>query len=264
LATGVVAWNRDRAKAEALGVPVAASPREAAATADVVVLSLADDAALEAVYHGADGLVAGLAGGTVVVETSTVDPQTVRTLGRAVANAGAFLLDAPISGSVPVAERGQLTSMVGGDAAALDRVRPVLTAFAAQMFHLGGLGAGAAMKLVVNCVIGTVTGALAEGLVLAEKAGIDRVAAYDVFAASVISSPYLLYKRAAFEHPDDTPVAFTLDLAAKDGELILALADRVGARLDFFMAGKELLDQARGAGYRPRDVAILAEYLRRL
>ena len=119
---GVVAWNRDLAKAKVLGVPVAATPREAAATADVVVLSLADDAALEAVYHGADGLVAGLAVESVVVETSTVDPQTVRTLGRAVADAGAFLLDAPVSGSVPVVERGQVTLMVGGDAGALDRV----------------------------------------------------------------------------------------------------------------------------------------------
>jgi len=111
----VIAWNRDGAKADALGVSVAASARDAVANADVVVVSLADDAALEAVYRGGDGLVAGLGPDTVVVDTSTVDPETVRGLGRLVAGAGAVLLDAPVSGSVPVVERGQLTVMVGGD-----------------------------------------------------------------------------------------------------------------------------------------------------
>jgi 3-hydroxyisobutyrate dehydrogenase/2-hydroxy-3-oxopropionate reductase len=258
----VLAWNRDRAKADVLGVPVADSPRVAAAGAAVVLLSLADDAALNAVYHGADGLIAGLTPDTVVVETSTVDPQTVRDLGPFVERAGAVLLDAPVSGSVPVAERGQLTVMVGGEPDALERVRPVLAAFAAEIFHLGSLGAGSTVKLVVNAVVGTVNGALAEGLVLAEKSGLDRSRVYDVLASSVIASPFVQYKRPVFEQPDDAPVAFSLDLVAKDSRLIQALAARVGARLDLLTAGSALVDEARAAGYGPRDMATVAEYLR--
>src|SRR5207248_1331230 len=112
--------------ATVLGVDVASTPQEAAAGAEVVVVSLADDPAVESVYHG--GLVAGLGEGAVVLETSTVHPDTVRALAPLVAGRGATLLDTPVSGSVSVVERGELTVMAGGDAGALDRVRPVLGA----------------------------------------------------------------------------------------------------------------------------------------
>jgi 3-hydroxyisobutyrate dehydrogenase-like beta-hydroxyacid dehydrogenase len=259
----VTVWNRSPDRAAALGVPVAGSAREAVATADVVLVSLADDAALDAVYHGDDGLAAGLAPDTVVLETSTVDPDTVRGLGPLVAKTGAVLLDAPVSGSVPVVERGQLTLMVGGDPDALDRARPVLEPIATQVFHLGPLGAGATMKLVVNSVVSQLNTALSEGLVLAEKAGLDRAATYGVFAASAVAAPFVQYKRASFEHPDSTPIGFTLDLVAKDQGLIADLADRVGARMDGFRAGRSVVADAIAAGFGERDMALLAEYLRR-
>ena len=259
----VVAYNRSRARAEKLGVAVADTPREAVAGVDAIVVSLADDAAVGSVYGAADGLVAGLSEGAVVLETSTVHPDTVRALAPLVTRRGATLLDTPVSGSVSVVERGELTVMAGGDAAALERVRPVLDAFAARVFHLGALGNGAVMKLVVNSVVHALNQALSEALVLAEKAGLPREAAYEVLAASAVVATFVQYKRAAFEHPDDTPVAFMLDLVAKDLALIDDLAGGVGARMDQLAANRAVVAAAIEAGYGTRDLSAIAEYLRR-
>ena len=106
--------------------------------------------------------------------------------------------------------------MVGGDTAAMERARPVLDALAPKVFHVGELGSGATIKLAVNALVHALNVGLAEGLVLAEKAGVDRGAAYDVFAAGAAAAPFVLYKRAAFEQPDETPAAFALELVAKD------------------------------------------------
>lgn len=258
----VVAYNRTRSRASEVAARVVDTPREAAASADVVLVSLADDAALEAVYHGPDGLAAGVRPGAVVVETSTVRPDTIRALAPIVEAAGATLLDAPVSGSVPVVERGELTFMVGGEAAALDRVRPVLDVLSARVFHMGAQGSGATMKLVVNSVIGALNQALSEALVLAEKAGLARETVYDVFATSAVAAPFVHYKRSAFEHPEDTPVAFRLDLLAKDGALIAELAGRVGARMDQLAATREVIHEALKAGYGDRDLSAVADFLR--
>ncbi len=258
----VVAYNRNRARARRLGVDVAGTARDAVAGTEVVLVSLADDAAVESVYHGGDGLVAGLEPGTVVLETSTIRPATVQALAPAVAGRGATLLDTPVSGSVLVVERGELTVMAGGDADALGRARPVLDAFAARVFHLGALGHGAAMKLVVNSVIHALNQAVSEALVLAERAGLDRHATYDVLAASAVAAPFVLYKRTAFEYPDDTPVAFMLDLVAKDLALIGELAAEVGAPTDQLVANRAVVDAAVKAGYGARDISAVAQFLR--
>lgn len=258
----VVAYNRTRSRASAVADRVVDTPREAAASADIVLVSLADDAALESAYTGPDGLAAGLRPGAVVVETSTVRPDTIRALAPLVEAAGATLLDAPVSGSVPVVERGELTFMVGGDPAALDRVRPVLDVLSARVFHMGGQGSGATMKLVVNSVICGLNHALSEALVLAEKAGLARETVYDVFATSAVAAPFVQYKRSAFEHPEDTPVAFRLDLLAKDGALIAELAGRVGARMDQLAATREVIHEALKAGYGERDLSAVADFLR--
>ncbi len=160
-----------------------------------------------------------------------------------------------MSGSTATAESGQLTLMVGGAAADLERARPALEPLAKAIFHLGPLGTGAAMKLAVNTVIFGLNGALSEGLVLAELAGIDRSAAYDVFAASAIGAPYVGYKRAAFIDPDATPVAFSLDLARKDLGLITDLADSLGVPVPQAVANLALM--RRGIVGRPRRQRLL-------
>jgi 3-hydroxyisobutyrate dehydrogenase-like beta-hydroxyacid dehydrogenase len=154
---------------------------------------------------------------------------------------------------VGLAESGKLTIMVGGAAADLERARPVLDALAATVFHMGPLGSGAAMKLAVNIVIFGLNQAVAESIRLAEEAGIDRAAAYDVLAVSAVGAPYLGYKRAAFLEPDTTPVAFSLDLAAKDLRLIADLAAAVGVELPQAGTNLAAIESAAASGGGDRD-----------
>jgi 3-hydroxyisobutyrate dehydrogenase-like beta-hydroxyacid dehydrogenase len=262
----VVVQNRSPERATALATEIGAesvtTPAEAAAAADVTITMLADDAAVRSVFDGPDGLVAGAHSGAILVDMSTVLPDTIRSVAEAVRATGAGILDAPVSGSVGLAETGGLTLMVGGDAADLERARPALESLAKVIFHLGPLGAGAVMKLAVNTVIFGLNGALAEGLVLAEAAGIGRSLAYDVLAASAAGAPFVGYKRAAFLEPEDTPVAFALELAAKDLRLISAMADSVGQPLPQTGTNIELIRSAAAGGRADRDLATVAGELR--
>jgi 3-hydroxyisobutyrate dehydrogenase/2-hydroxy-3-oxopropionate reductase len=186
----------------------------------------------------------------------------VRALRPLVEERGASLLDAPVSGSVPLVERGELTVMVGGDAAALEQARPVLDVLAAKVIHVGELGAGATVKLVVNAVLHGLNLAISEGLVLAEQAGVARTAAYEVLASSAVAAPFVHYKRAAFERPEQTPVAFSLDLAAKDLDLALGLAERAGATMEQAATNRRVVGEAVAAGLGTADLSALAVYLR--
>jgi 3-hydroxyisobutyrate dehydrogenase/2-hydroxy-3-oxopropionate reductase len=152
--------------------------------------------------------------------------------------------------------------MVGGDAADLAQARPVLEPLATSIFHLGPLGTGAAMKLAVNTLIFGLNEAVAEGLVLAERAGIERTAAYQVLAASAAGAPYLGYKKAAFVDPDRTPVAFSLDLAEKDLRLITALAGSLGVALPQAEVNLAMVRSASTGGRGGTDFSSVAEELR--
>lgn len=261
-----VVWNRTTEKAAAVardvGCEIADSAAEACASADVVVCSLADDAALVEAHTGPGGILEGIRAGAVVVETSTVDPETITSVAGHHLEAGASLLDAPVSGSVSLVEQGALTSMAGGDAAALSKARPVIETYSKTVFHLGRNGTGATMKLAVNSLVHATNLAIAEALVLAEKAGVDREKTYEVFASSAASSPFLQYKRQAFERPGEVPVAFSLDLVNKDLELILDLARRVGAPMEQLDATAELTRRAVSAGMGADDMSALAVLLR--
>jgi 3-hydroxyisobutyrate dehydrogenase-like beta-hydroxyacid dehydrogenase len=261
----VVVWNRTPDAAARLAAEIGGStaprPADVAATTDVAVSMLADGAAVDAVYGGPDGLVAGARAGTVLIDCSTVAPATLRAHEAGIRAQGAGVLDAPVSGSVALAEAGTLTLMVGGEAADVERARPVLDALGATVFHLGPLGSGAAMKLAVNTVIFGLNGAVAEGLVLAEAAGIDRTAAYDVLAASAVGAPFVGYKRAAFLEPLATPVAFALDLAAKDLRLIDELASSVGLELPQATTNLAVIEAAAESGGGGRDFSTVATHL---
>jgi 3-hydroxyisobutyrate dehydrogenase-like beta-hydroxyacid dehydrogenase len=261
----VVLYNRsaDRARelAASIGARQAATPAEAVAGSAVAITMVSDDAAVRAVYAGSSGVLAGLDGRTVAVDMSTVLPATIQGLEPAVRATGAGLLDAPVSGSVGLAGSGGLTIMVGGTAADLERARLVFDALARAVIHVGPLGAGATIKLAVNAVIFGLNGAIAEALVLAEKAGVDRTVAYDVFRASAAGAPFVEYKRAAFLEPASTPTAFALDLAAKDLRLILALAEEVGATMPQASTNLEMI-RAASAGDGERDFSSVAAHLR--
>jgi 3-hydroxyisobutyrate dehydrogenase/2-hydroxy-3-oxopropionate reductase len=261
----LVIWNRTPdAAAQLAGTidcGVVRRPSDVAAAADVTISMLADGPAVDAVYGGADGLIAGARPRSVLVDCSTVPPAILRGHEAEIRARGIGVLDAPVSGSVALARDGRLTLMVGGEAEDLERARPVLEALAATIFHLGPLGSGAAMKLAVNTVIFGLNEALAEGLVLAEAAGIDRTAAYDVLAGSAVGAPYVGYKRAAFLEPEATPVAFALDLAAKDLRLIGELAEAVGLELPQAETNLAVIEATAAAGGGDQDFATVAGYL---
>lgn len=260
----VTVFNRTAARAQDIaastGASTAPTAAEAAAAADIVICSLADDAAVRDTYAQ---LLPGLRPGAMVLECSTVAPATVRELAPLVTEQGGTLLDTPVSGSVASVQRGELTVLAGGSAQALDLVRPVLAAFAARVIHLGELGSGATMKLAVNAVIFGLNQSIAEALVLAEKAGVARELAYEVFANSAVAAPFVAYKRDSFLDPDSAPVAFALDLVAKDISLIDAHASEVGARMEQLAADRRLVAEALAAGYGQRDLSAIAELLRR-
>jgi 3-hydroxyisobutyrate dehydrogenase-like beta-hydroxyacid dehydrogenase len=262
----LVLWNRDPVKAETLaddtGAGIAPSPATAAKKADVVVTSLADDAAMVDVYLGPEGIASGIRPDAVAVDTSTVDPATVRQVGDSLHAVGARFCDCPVSGSVSTVEAGALTIMAGGEPEAVAAVEPVLSAIAQKMVRVGDLGSGAACKLAVNGLLHSFNVALSEALVLAERAGVDREAAYEVFASGAAGAPYVHYKRQAFEHPDEAAVAFTLDLAAKDLELVRALGARLGANLEQTDTTAKIVNEAVASGMGDRDLSAIAVYLR--
>lgn len=258
-------YNRTRSRAQSIAdeieAAVADTPREAVEAADAVITMLADREAVEGVYRGPDGAVAGLQPDAVACEMSTVEPEVPQGLVDAVRERGADLIDAPVSGSVPAVESATLTIMVGGEADALERARPVLGALSDQIFHMGGVGTGAATKLGVNAVVHALNQALSEALVLAESAGIERTQFYEVLASSAAAAPFVSYKRAAFESPEDAGVAFRLSLARKDLELILALAEQTGAPMAQARTNLEVATDASPA-FGERDMSALAVFLR--
>lgn len=262
----LVLWNRTAASAERLATAVggrtATTPADVARAATVCVSMLADGRAVDAVYAGSDGLFQGASERNVLVDCSTVPPAVLRAHEAAARGRGAAILDAPVSGSVALAESGKLTLMVGGEEADLERARPVLDALGSTVFHLGPLGSGAAMKLAVNTAIFGLNGAVAECLVLAEAAGIPRATAYDVLAASAVGAPFVGYKRASFVDPDGTPVGFALELAAKDLRLIAELAEQVGVELPQAATNARLVDDAARALGEERDFSAVAVHLR--
>ena len=269
-ATGatVVLQNRTRERAAAVAASIGEAarvvdtPADAAAAADVTITMLADDDAVKTAFIGPDGVVNGARPGTVLVDMSTVLPATIRSLEGAVRATGAGLLDAPVSGSVTLAESGQLTVMVGGSATDLDRARPALEPLAKGIVHLGSLGSGAVMKLAINTVIYGLNGALAEGLALAEAAGVDRAVAYDVIAAGAPGAPFVGYKRAAFLDPEGSPVAFALELAEKDLRLIGELAGETGTAMPQAAVNLEAIRAAERTVGADADFARLASHLR--
>ena len=259
-------YNRtpDRAKAlaEETGASVADSAADAATNADVAITMLTDGDAVRETWGGPDGLVAGAHDGGVLVDSSTVPPDTLAEFEAAVRERGSGILDAPVSGSTKLAESGQLTIMAGGSAEDLDRARPALELVARQVNHVGPLGSGAALKLAVNALIFAINNSVAEALVLAERAGIDRATAYEVFASSAAGAPFVGYKRDSFVDPDGTPVAFSIDLALKDLRLLVDLADRLGVPMAQSLVNQEMLERASARLGGERDASAVAVHLR--
>jgi 3-hydroxyisobutyrate dehydrogenase-like beta-hydroxyacid dehydrogenase len=252
----LVVWNRTAERCAPLveaGATVAAEPAELA-VADVVVTMVSDGQAARSVLVES-GLVGRLRPRSVVLEMSTIGPTAVAELAAEARRHDVHLLDAPVSGSVSVAEAAQLFAMVGGDPEAYALATPVLDAMTKGHVLLGPSGAGAAMKLAVNAMIAVTNESLAETLALAEQFGIERERAYDVLAGGALASPFVLYKRGAFLHPETEPVAFTTALMRKDASLVQDLAARLGVRIPAAAAAAGVLDEALASGLADADIS---------
>ena len=225
-------WNRTAAKAEVLGVPIAATPAEAAARSEVVITMVAGPPALGAVTEGPDGVAAG-AGAATVIEMSTVGPAAIERLSSRVSE----LLYAPVLGSLSEAEAGTLSIFVGGERELFERHRALLEALGNPLY-VGPTGSGAAAKLVANSTLFNVIGAIGEALALAEALGLSRDAAFDVLGRTALADQ-AERRRPALES-GEFPPRFPLRLARKDADLLA----ETGLDLRLTMAARSWLAEA--------------------
>jgi 3-hydroxyisobutyrate dehydrogenase-like beta-hydroxyacid dehydrogenase len=261
----VTGYNRTAGKARALvdaGMRLAATPRDAAAAADVVFTMVSDDPALRAVMSGADGVLAGLRRGAVFVEMSTVSPEVTREIGALVAARGATMLDAPVSGSTVSVEQGVASVQVGGDAAALERVRPYLATMGPNgVTHVGPLGIAKAMKVATNLGVAVQILAFCEAVALAEKSGVPRETAVDALMRSVIASPLVKYRGPYVVGKMAAHVAFPVPMIQKDLQLALDQGQAVGVPLPLTALTQEWLSKARAMGLGDHDFAVVFDVL---
>jgi 3-hydroxyisobutyrate dehydrogenase-like beta-hydroxyacid dehydrogenase len=259
----VTGYNRTRSKAQWLleaGMRWADTPRAVAEAADVTLSMITNTAALTAIAAGDDGLLAGLGRGRVYVDMSTVSPAASRALADQVAAQGAHMLDAPVSGSVITLEEGRLSIMVGGDAAAFERVKPILLDIGPKVTHVGGNGLAVSMKIATNLSLAVQMLAFSEGVLLAEKSGIRRETAVEVLLNSVIASPMVKY-RGPFVLKMPGEAWFDVDMMQKDMTLALEMGRQLDVPLPTTAVTNEFLSAARAMGWAEQDFAVMFDVL---
>jgi 3-hydroxyisobutyrate dehydrogenase-like beta-hydroxyacid dehydrogenase len=259
----VSGYNRSRDKAAPLvelGLDLRDSPREVAEAADVVFSMVTNVAALEAVTQGPDGILAGLGLGKIYVDMTTGTPEASRALAEQVAELGARMLDAPVSGSVSTLEEGRLSIMVGGDEDAFDEVEAILRDIGPTVMRIGSNGQALLMKIAINLSLHVQMVAFCEGLLLAEKDGIDKEVAVEALLQSVIASPMLKYRGLfVLEMPDEA--WFNVNMMQKDMNLALEAGRRLDVPMPTTAISNELLTAARAMGYVEQDFAVVYEVM---
>jgi 3-hydroxyisobutyrate dehydrogenase-like beta-hydroxyacid dehydrogenase len=259
-------YNRTREKAqplEELGLVYANTPRAAAEAGDVVFSMVTNVDALRAVAEGDDGIIAGLSPGKAWIDMSTAAPAVSRELAERVRQQGADMVDAPVSGSVSTLEEGRLSIMVGGAEETYERVRPLLLDIGPTVNRVGDNGQALLMKIAVNLSLHVQMVAFCEGLLLAEKDGIDRETAVEVMLSSVIASPMLKYRGPfVLELPDEA--WFDVNMMQKDMLLALEAGRQLDVPMPTTAVANELLTAARGRGLEHEDFAVVYEVLAEL
>jgi len=265
---GVTGWNRSRRKADALlksGMAWADTPRAVAEKSEIVFSIVTDGAAVRAVALGDDGVLAGLREGCIYADMSTIAPDVSRAVAAEFAKAGRHMLDAPISGSPVTVTAGNASVMVGGDAAAFERARPVMLAIGPKVTHIGANGLACQMKIAVNLLLMVEVIAFGEAVALAEKGGVRREIAVDAVLKSVAASPVLGYRGPFILEGKmpDVPLA-DVTLQQKDMLLALDLGRRLGSPVPLAAAANEMMNACRGLGIDHRDFVTAHEVYRRL
>lgn len=249
-------WNRTAERAKPLeeaGAEVAGTPAEAASGAEFVITMLANQSALREVVTGPDGVASAIRPGSVLIDMSTVGPDEVRLL-RQELPPEVELVDAPVMGSVGRATAGELTIVVGAGEPAFERVKGLLGVLGKPR-HVGDLGAGAALKLVLNSTLGAIVATVGEAIALADGLGLDRKTVLDVLEASQLGM-FVQQKREAIQS-GDYPPQFKLSLAAKDLRLVEDAAERAGIDLEVVSLTRKMLERAEKEGRGDQDYAAL-------
>jgi 3-hydroxyisobutyrate dehydrogenase len=262
----LVAWNRTAGRTaglEALGVGVAATPAALAAATDIVLVCVSDTPDVETVLFGPDGVAAGVAPGTLVIDCSTIDPAATRRFAARLAAQGVAFVDAPVTGGSEGARNATLAILVGGAPADVERARPVLQAIGRTVTHLGPVGAGQAAKAVNQVILaGTYLG-VAEGLVLALKAGLDPAQVVEALSGGAAQS-WVLANRSGRMLANDYPLGFKVALHLKDLGIALAMARETGAVLPVAALAAQLESGLVAAGHADDDMSALARAIRGL
>ncbi|HYZ17501.1 MAG TPA: NAD(P)-dependent oxidoreductase [Candidatus Acidoferrum sp.] len=263
-------WNRSTAKAQELaaeGARVAATPKEAAENAEVVLTCLPTQDEVRDVLTRPDGILAGLTPGKTLVDCSTIDPTASADLIALVRERGIEMLEAPLSGGTIGAKAGTLTMMVGGDEAALERVRPVLLAMAKNIFHVGGPGAGQTLKLCNNLISGSQTVALAEAYAILKAAGVDAKLATDVFSVSSANCVAIQQRVPVPGVQPHAPASngwqpgFATEWMAKDLWLVQQFARTLNVPLLQTAVNFQALQEAIQAGYGKLDQSVIGKVM---
>lgn len=239
------------------GATAAATPRDVAAASDIVITMLPDAPDVLRVALGDDGVVAGIRPGAVYIDMSTIDPQTTRTVGAAIAAKGAAMIDSPVGKTADAAVAGTLTLMVGGDAETVARCRPVLDCMGTDFFHCGGLGAGQTMKLVNNLLATAVSEASIEALVTGTKAGLALETMMSVLGTTMAWNNALAIALPKRPLAGDFAPGFMMKLAQKDCRLALKMVEELGVAAPVGKAALASLDEGVRRGLQDHDVGAL-------
>ncbi len=263
----LIVWNRSPEKMQPLvgsGAAGAASPAELATGADIILTVLTDAAAIDAVYSGAKGLLAGNVAGKLFIDMSTVQPGTETALAEKVRGRGAAFLECPVGGTIGPARRGQLIGLVGGETGELERARPVLEQLCRRIEHVGPVGAGASVKLAINLPLVVFFQALGEAYSLCKHLGHDPVQLMDLFA-DTSGGPNVLKARggafaAALKGEDPGPPTFDVSAIRKDLRTMIAEGKELGYSLPLVERTLAIYDEAAAASFADRDGTALAGY----
>jgi 3-hydroxyisobutyrate dehydrogenase len=257
-------WNRTPGKAqplEARGARLAKSPREAAAGAALVISMLADVPVCRDVWLGRGEALVDVAPGTILIESSTISVEWIEELDRAAKEHGCDLVDAPVTGSKPQAEAGQLLFLAGGSSATVTKVTPILKAMGRDVVHVGPAGSGARLKLINNFLAGSQAAALAEALSLIERSGLDREKALGVLTEGAPGSPMVKLLSGRMTARQYEP-NFVLRLMAKDLRYAVTEADHQALDLDMGRAALRVFEHAIAAGQGDDDMSAVVEQFR--
>jgi 3-hydroxyisobutyrate dehydrogenase len=249
-------------EAQGWGATLAHTPQELAANCSVVLVSVTNDEAQQAVMFGAEGALAGVRPGSLVIDLSTVSPGASRRLHTAALEHGAQMIDAAVSGSVPQADAGSLVIFVGGEVSAFQGAKPILDVLGSNSFYIGASGMGTTMKLVVNTLLGLGMQSLAEALALGQNAGIDQGLLLDVLGQTYVLSPS---QRSKLENvrKGEYPTSFSLALMHKDLDLVMHEAYEVSAAMPATAAAQQMSAAAAARGM-DGDFSLIIKFMMEL